>query len=117
MPMDIYEEMNVSTLKCLTHHFFHTHYFRGRLLHRVQPLAVEVQSCQTTSVVTDNYAVRVEHWYNFEDERVSEDSCLSLITKHRIDDTFHDKRAIGLTWVDSRTQYHALSVCYLILCR
>ena len=92
--MNVDEQVNISTLKCLPNHFLHTDYLWGRLLHWVHPLAVEVETCETAAVVPDDDSIRVQHRHNLEYECVTEDARFSFIAQHHIYDSFHDEGTV-----------------------
>ena len=53
------------------------------------PATIQVLATQRASVISIDDAVWVQHWYNFEDEFLSEDSSLGSIAHQELDKTFH----------------------------
>ena len=69
--MDVHEEVDIAALERLSHHFLHADDLRRRLLSRIRPLTVQVETSETAAIVSDNDAVWVEHWHDLKDECVS----------------------------------------------
>ena len=70
---------------------------------------------QTATIVAHYDAIWIKHGNDFENEAVPEGFCYRILAKQELKQPLHDKRAVALSWVHSASQYHALSLRYVIL--
>lgn len=68
------------------------------------PLSIEVVAHERTSVVTDNNAVRIQHWHNLEDKSAAQELSMVVIANEKVYDTIHEPGCIGLTRMHSGGQ-------------
>ena len=78
------------------------------------PASVKVLPSKRASVVAIDNAIRVEHWYNFEDEILSQSLGFSSMAHEELYDSFHHPACIRLAWVDTRRDEDA-SLCLTLL--
>jgi len=71
MTMKITEEEDRSRIKSLLHHQLSMVISRVQLVIGSNPLPIEVNTCQTASIIANNDTIRVQHRYDFKDESVS----------------------------------------------
>lgn len=117
VPVNVHEDVNISAFQGFTDHFFHACNLRAGFDRRGDPLPVQVEARETAAVVADYYPVRVQHWYYFEDVRITEISGLLLISQNKLNDTFHDEATVAFARVYPSANYHTLAVRNRILCR
>jgi len=71
MAMEITIESELSGFNRLADHLFHSHDLRVVPHVRCNPLAIQVTSRETASVIPNNHTIWVEHRYDFEDISIS----------------------------------------------
>eukprot|EP00356_Strombidium_inclinatum_P013872 CAMPEP_0170497566 /NCGR_PEP_ID=MMETSP0208-20121228/25058_1 /TAXON_ID=197538 /ORGANISM="Strombidium inclinatum, Strain S3" /LENGTH=90 /DNA_ID=CAMNT_0010774421 /DNA_START=2323 /DNA_END=2595 /DNA_ORIENTATION=+ len=89
--MDVHEQFNLAALQRLSNHVLHAEDLRRVPETGAHPLSIQVVATEAASVVANNDAVRVQHRNNFEDELVSKDQGLELVTHEEFDCTFHNE--------------------------
>ena len=65
-----------------------------KLRTRSNPLTVQVLTYERAAVVANDYAVRIEHWYYFEDVSIPQELRLRIVTNKEINTAFHHVRSI-----------------------
>jgi len=70
---------------------------------------------QTATIVAHYDAIWIKHGNDFENKAFSEGFCNGILAKQELQQSLHDKRAVALSRVHSASQYHALSLGYVIL--
>jgi hypothetical protein len=91
MSMEITIESELSGFNRLADHLFDSHDLRVMSHVRSDPLAIQVTSRETASVIPNHHAIWVEHRYNFEDIPIPKQLGSFLAAKKEIDNTFHDE--------------------------
>ena len=113
--MKITVKLYFTAFESFSYHLFYSEALWEQLGARVWILTIEIMRAQTATIVSHNDSIRIEHWYNFENKTVSEGFCHRVLAKQELKQALHNKRAVALTWMHSTSQYHALSLRYVIL--
>ena len=69
--MIITVEENVSRVLSLAHHDFRRKVLRALFHRRALPLAIQIEAGERSAIISNNHAIRIEHWNYFENEVVS----------------------------------------------
>ena len=69
--VDVTIKQYVTALKGLSHHHFCGAIFWTLLHTRCYPLPIQIQATKRSSVISNNYPIRIKHWNYFENEVVS----------------------------------------------
>ena len=89
MAMEITIKSELSGFNRLTDHLFDSHDLRVVPHVGSDPLAIQVTSRETASVIPNDHAIWVEHRHDFEDISIPKHLRAFLATKKVVDDTFH----------------------------
>ena len=100
--VEVAEEEYLSRFLCLLHHKLCVIVDWVELGAGADPLAVQVLAHEWTAIVADDDAIRIQHWYYFEDERIPQILRLGIIANEEVYATLHHVRSIWLTWVYTR---------------
>lgn len=113
--MNVAIQFDLSALESLFNEIFNALNLRSNLRVRINILSIEIKAAQTTSVVSNDYSIRIEHRHYLEYISISQDFGCLLWTRQEIYDALHYKRRISLSWVDPSSQYYGFPKCNLFL--
>ena len=69
--MEVAEEKDITALQSTLHHQLRMVIDRVEFAGRADPLPVQVLAHERAAIVTNDDAIRVQHWYDFENKGVS----------------------------------------------
>ena len=78
---------------------------RCQLLIWMSKQPIHISTNQRTSRVTNGHAICVDHRYDFEDDSLSEFVGHFVLAHKKLDDSVHNPRGIGLSWMYTSCNY------------
>jgi hypothetical protein len=108
MAVNVYKEVDLSALESFTDHLLHGVDLSAQFGVRILPLPIQVEPCQTASVVSHYNSVRVKHRDYFEHKSVSKNFGFSFVTDDKLKKAFHYEASIRLPRVNSTADNYAL---------
>ena len=89
VPMKITIQINLATFQCLPYHLFNSVAFWEKFRTWIYVLTIEVVARKTTTIVSYNDSIRVEHRYHFEYITITQQLSHIIVTDKKSDDTLH----------------------------
>jgi hypothetical protein len=86
--------VDLSALECFPDHLFHGIYLGAQFGVWVLPLPIQVEPCQTASIVSNNYSVWVEHRHNLEYISVSKSFGFPFVADDELEKALHYEAGI-----------------------
>jgi len=110
MPMKVTIQKHISVLLKFFNYLLYVVNCRMCFSWWLQPLSVQVNSSYRASCISNDYPIRIQHWYYFKDKIVSQNLCIKSWPCKIINYSFHHIWRVRLPWVNSRANYYSFTM-------
>lgn len=115
MSMTINIKEYFSWVECFLKHLLRIENFRNRLLTWRNPFTIQIHTWQWTSIVPNNDAIRIQHWNDLEDKKISQLIWDFIIAEQELNHSFNDEASRCFSWMNSSCDDYTISRSDLIL--